>query len=514
MALDVKPNPGGEGEGEGEGGAIDAPAHHPSPPPDELFDVSTTVDPSYVISLIRKLIPIDTGSKSNHDKMSNSSRMEASELPPSGEESGPNNMDINQSSCQSEDGDLLGEYDIWEEHGCVLWDLASSPTHALLMVQNLVLEVLLANLKVSQSARVTEICLGIIANLGCHDVPMKRIVSTEGMIELIVDQLFLDDTQCLCEVCRLLSLGLQGSESNTWAKALLSEHILGRLMWIAENTLNAQLSEKILGLLLAILESQAEVSCHLLSTLMGLGLPSLLMNLLAFEMKNLTGERVSQRYSVFDVILRAIEALSTLEGHSQEICSNRELFNIVCELVKLPDKVEVASSCVTAAVLLANVLSDVPDLTYDISQDLPFLEGLLDILSFASDDLEARSALWSIMARLFVRIKENEMNLSTLHQFVLVLLAKSDLIEEDLLDRQLDNLSGESNNSSSSTSKLNARDIAIQRIINILNQWTTSKDSLEQGRERIAEEFHVDDVNVRRLLDCCCKHIRSTVADI
>jgi hypothetical protein len=47
------------------------------------------------------------------------------------------------------------------------------------------------------------------------------------------------------------------------------------------------------------------------------------------------------RYSVLDVILRAIEALSILDGHSQEICSNKKLLQLVCDLIKLPDKAEV-----------------------------------------------------------------------------------------------------------------------------------------------------------------------------
>lgn len=47
-----------------------------------------------------------------------------------------------------------------------------------------------------------EISIGIIGNLACHEVPTKHIVSTEGLIEIIVDKLFLDDPQCLCETCR------------------------------------------------------------------------------------------------------------------------------------------------------------------------------------------------------------------------------------------------------------------------------------------------------------------------
>lgn len=47
------------------------------------------------------------------------------------------------------------------------------------------------------------------------------------------------------------------------------------------------------------------------------------------------------RFLILDVILHAVEALSTIDGYSQEISSNKELFQLVSDLVKLPDKVEV-----------------------------------------------------------------------------------------------------------------------------------------------------------------------------
>lgn len=70
--------------------------------------------------------------------------------------------------------------------------------------------------------------------------------------------------------------------------------------------------------------------------------------------------------------------------------------------------------------------------------DLPFLQGLLDILPFAANDIEARNALWSIIVRLLVHIKESEMGFSRLYQYVSVLASKCDMIEEDLLDHQTD----------------------------------------------------------------------------
>ncbi|XP_021279279.1 protein SAAL1 isoform X3 [Herrania umbratica] len=453
---------------------LSVPSHHPSAPPDELFDISTTVDPSYVISLIRKLLPLDAR----------------------------NGEDEEDSGRGGENARVSAGEVVWEECGCVLWDLAANQTHAELMVQNLILEVLSAHLMVTQSVRVTEICLGIMGNLACHEVPMKRIVSTNGLISAIVDQLSLDDTQCLCEAFRLLSLGLQGSECRIWAEALQSEHILSRILWVTENTLNPQLIEKSVGLLLAMLESQKEVEHILLLPLMKLDLATVLVNLLAFEMSKLTNERIPERYSVLDVILRALEALCVIDGYSQEICSNKEFFQLVCDLIKFPDKVEVSNSCVTAGVIIANILSDVSDLASDLSQDLPFLQGLFDIFPFTSDELEARCALWSIIARLLVRVQEDEMSASGLRQYVFILLSKSDLIEDDLFDHQFDE-NKENESLATCGRRSNARTFALKRIISILNKWNSLKDSVE---EKHVMEEHANDENIHRLLDCCHKH--------
>lgn len=44
---------------------------------------------------------------------------------------------------------------------------------------------------------------------------------------------------------RLLDAGLQSSECVIWAEALNSEHVLSRILWVSENTLNPQLIEKV-----------------------------------------------------------------------------------------------------------------------------------------------------------------------------------------------------------------------------------------------------------------------------
>lgn len=44
---------------------------------------------------------------------------------------------------------------------------------------------------------------------------------------------------------RLLTAGLQSTQCVIWAEALNFEHVLSRILWVSENTLNPQLIEKV-----------------------------------------------------------------------------------------------------------------------------------------------------------------------------------------------------------------------------------------------------------------------------
>ncbi|CAN7038242.1 unnamed protein product [Brassica rapa subsp. trilocularis] len=500
---------------------MDCPSHHPPPPPDELFDIDTTVDPSYVISLIRKLLPTDSGSEEcdestelRHMNAKNAVQARSGDgFVDAASKGDPERMDTggnrNESISMEKDKASSSVEEAWEEHGCVLWDLAASETHAELMVQNLILQVLHANLLVSTSDRIREICLGIIGNLACHESLLKHVESTSGLVNTLVGQLFLDDTQCLTEVCRqeksylILTTGLYGPGCNFWAECLQSDDILRRILWIAENTLNPHLIDKSVGLLLAILEDQSEVGKLLIPPLMTLGLTSLLINLLSFEMSKLIKERIQERSSVLEMILRAIEALSASDTHSKEICSSKQLFHLVCDLMKLQDKAEVvAACCVTAGVLIANILSETVSFIPEVSQDFSFLEGLFSTLPFASDDLEARRAIWSVIARLLARVNESEIDTFCLRQYVLVLLRNSDIIEDDLLDIQLEDSKEESLNSFPPQGKSSSRAIAIQQIESMLNNWNIRKEESMNGECSV----NIDDV--KRLYDCCQRYIK------
>lgn len=70
--------------------------------------------------------------------------------------------------------------------------------------------------------------------------------------------------------------------------------------------------------------------------------------------------------------------------------------------------------------------------------DLLFLRCLLEIFPFASDDAEARNAIWSIISIFLLQFQDVEMTPSILQQCVSVLASNSDLIKEELLDHELE----------------------------------------------------------------------------
>ncbi|XP_009769761.1 uncharacterized protein [Nicotiana sylvestris] len=506
--------------------------HHPPAPADELFDITTTVDPSYIISLIRKLLPanVKCGEISlgydAHDASTEGPKTEAFRITSSPTENGDKRSPIHVSETmktaenfveQSVDGklyfqnkheDVAVREEDWEESGCILWDLAASKTHAELMVENFALEVLLATLMVSKSARITEISLGIIGNLACHDVSRKKITSTNGLIGTVLEQLFLDDAPCLCEACRLITLVLQSEECAFLVEALQSEHILCRVLWIVENTLNLQLLEKSITLLLAVAESKQDVATILLPPLIKLGLPRILVDLLSVEISKLIEERLPERYSFQDLILQTVEALSVMDDYSQEICSNKGLFQLLTQLIKLPDKADFANSCIAASVLTANILTDAADLALEISQDLLFLQGLLDIFPFASDDIEARSAVWSILARLLVQIQKTEMSPSNLHQYVSILTSKSEVVEDELLNYDVDDTSEDHERSA----KLTARSFALNGIVELLSRWRTLEDQVKGTLSM--EGCYVNEGDVDKMLHYCFKYTNSSAGEL
>ncbi|CAD6214042.1 unnamed protein product [Miscanthus lutarioriparius] len=364
----------------------EAPSHLPFAPSSELLDDTTTVDPSYTISLIRQLLPQGSNAEKEF----------------SVKQGVPEEKDANSSNGESTQPDYK---DPWEECGCILWDLAASKPQAELMMNNLVLEVLLANLHVTQSPRVKEICLGILGNLACHESLVNAISLHNGLTATVLDQLFLDDSACLSEIFRFLAAVLRTSVSVSWAEALLPDEILSRILWIVGNTLNSTLLEKVIDFLSTVIDNQ-DVTVILLQPLIKVGLINHTISLLASEAEKSSNEGKLDRSDSLDLILNFIEELSAIDSCSGVMSQSDLLIQVLESIVKLPDKFEVTSYCASVVIVLANILSDGKHIVPRLSHDLPFLEGLFDILPLIADDNQARTLSGSHTLKMTLKATE------------------------------------------------------------------------------------------------------------
>lgn len=511
----------------------------------EHFETSTLVDPSYIIHLIRQLLPHAAGvkhesqqdennitsSKDNNpmERIQDKSSVTANrntditnndpEAPGSCNHQGDVSQEIstnrenNQRHMQVEDdhgtslaedefssverknahlrqevGEMLDDTehteskvqeDLREEAGCVLWDLAADPDHAKFMVENHLLDVLLAMLSVLIPDRMREICLGIMGNLACHAVLERAMVATIGLVQMVVQQLFFEDSPTLSETCRLLSAGLRSGEVVSWGEALQPEQVLQRILWVAANTMNSQLLEKSTELLLAMVDSHKEETSSLLPSLMHLGLPEVLTDLLTCEITAISEGTPAHGEVVLDTLLQIGEALSLTDKYSAQLASNKELFGLAGKVIRLSGKDEVGPPGITAVVLVANLLAEQEKLIDEVLYDANFLNNLLELLPSASDDPGARNALWSVLGRMFGILATSQEIGPSRRDLVSVLARHSVLIAEDLDDHRDDD-NGEDDkrlferaNSVSFNKGFKSKISTVSKMVHLLNDWIT-----------------------------------------
>eukprot|EP00250_Pteridium_aquilinum_P007964 c17561_g1_i1 orf=219-1892(+) len=534
-----------------------------SPSPEqEAFELSTTVDPSYIIQLIRQLLPPAHSKESvrqlkrkhakdvtegdvheirDSEELASEQREDKSScLTEASMELDRHNMHIQTNTCENlktigvpsqrvsegpqstsnENEALVGGQneealpckeedhvphaplgstgggrdteEQREEAGCMLWDLAATQSHAEFMVNNHILDVLLAILSVPHSDRLREICLGITGNLACHAEPVKAIVQTSGLPTKIVQSLLVDDAPSLSEACRLLSASLHSEEVDSWIKAIDSREILERVMWIAANTMNSLLLEKSTELLLAMVDCQGSTSSVLLSSLVHLGLPAVLTDLLASEISALNEGTCSHGNVVLDTVLQIAEALSLSDDVAGQLADNLKLYTLACQVIQLSGKEEVGPAGITATVLIANLLAEKEDLFNEVAEDVVLMEQLLELLPSAGDDPGVRNALWSILGRFSnAHTAAYRKGTSATTEVTLTFAHGSKILLEDLQDHGDIEDPEEAETSRGYTAKLDT----VDSVVHIMEDWIASHEfKAETSRGYTAKLDTVDSV--------------------
>eukprot|EP00850_Spirogloea_muscicola_P000675 SM000002S05755 [mRNA] locus=s2:2006254:2009336:+ [translate_table: standard] len=322
-----------------------------------------------------------------------------------------------------------------EQAGCVLWDLASSDDHAAFLIENRILDVVLAVLKTDCSFRLREISLGILGNLACHPSSATAIAKSTDILQLVVEQLHVDDPPCLTETCRLLSAGLLSAEAGPWVSELNQDGALGRVLWIIANTNQSQLVEKCAELLMAMVDGKHKAHVTLSQPLLDLGIVENLTDLLNSEVTSSLNGSSCDGTLIIESILGVLEGLSVLDASAPRVAENDKLLDTLLRIIHCSDNQEIGPSAVGAAVLLANFLADRPDVKSKLRWDALLLDKLLIVLPGCGADMGARSAVWSILGALaqeYVRALTEHPRDSKLENLARTVAEKLDMLKEEL----------------------------------------------------------------------------------
>ncbi|CAG0884667.1 unnamed protein product [Darwinula stevensoni] len=172
--------------------------------------------------------------------------------------------------CSEKDEPMELEKEL-ESNICLLWDMTVEPAVAILVIQHGILDVITETVRKSCSPRLTEIAVGILGNICCHEAGLEKVkADQQELMQLIVALLSCTDSPTLVEVIRLLyavvwreqEAGKGNAESNKpssmWINLLYNEEAYQALVFILKSSTNEDLLIKTSQLLAAILNFEGK----------------------------------------------------------------------------------------------------------------------------------------------------------------------------------------------------------------------------------------------------------------
>eukprot|EP00958_Prasinococcus_capsulatus_P011364 scaffold1127_cov361-Prasinococcus_capsulatus_cf.AAC.16 len=226
-------------------------------------DPTTLLDPSTIISFLRRLLPSEGSTATDI-----ADRKEGSGVSHGGQSAKDANTEGGGDEEEEGSNPSHSELKEREEVGCILWDLSTCLEHAEFLVENFAVKVIgsvLAKYAMQpEASRLTEVTVGVLANIACHrKLSQAPSLGDEELIPLVLSVLCRStDAACLTEFCRLLSaLCRQPTKTDqdasqvdlAWVAALYgSLKAQEKILWICENALHRPLLERALELLIVL----------------------------------------------------------------------------------------------------------------------------------------------------------------------------------------------------------------------------------------------------------------------
>eukprot|EP00794_Sanderia_malayensis_P018036 gene18036-19842_t len=154
-----------------------------------------------------------------------------------------------------------------EEELCELWDMTMDSDVSRYLQEEDVIDLILDSVMETKALRKLEICLGILANMACTSDVCETIVKHPTLSEIVLFHIDNPDVRTLIELSRLINVCLSNKGvCQDWIKSLKSRKIVDKLVFILENSLNAELLDIVSDVVDKLLDYDDELLDELSTT--------------------------------------------------------------------------------------------------------------------------------------------------------------------------------------------------------------------------------------------------------
>lgn len=225
---------------------------------------------------------------------------------------------------QSEGEDPQDLDDAFERELCELWDMSMNADVASFLQEMETTDVLLDAVLKSQNVRVTEICVGILANMACNYEVCAKMISNRELMDIIPALLEEPDAPVLVEATRLINVCLSNNEAlSKWMEVLETEAVFKNFIYILENSLNVDLLTNCSQLVDKVLDSSDEMLKKWAE------LP--LVTAICEAMKQM--HMRTEQLHIVETLLHILQMVSTVEKGVQGLVSCVSVVPLLCHFI-------------------------------------------------------------------------------------------------------------------------------------------------------------------------------------
>lgn len=240
------------------------------------------------------------------------------------EDSEEGQNDEHASSREGEDNASHELSDDFEKELCELWDMSMNGDVAAFLEEVETTEVLLDAVLKSQNPRVTEICVGILANMACSHGVCVKMLSNKDLVDIVTVLLDEPDAPVLVEVTRLIHVCLSNDEvESQWMAVLEAETVFKNFMYILENSLNVDLLTNCSQVVDKVLDTNDEMLRAWAD------LP--LVTAVCEAMKQM--HMRSEQLHIVETLLHILQMVSTVEQGVQGLVSCVSVVPLLCHFI-------------------------------------------------------------------------------------------------------------------------------------------------------------------------------------